>query len=344
MKRRSKRKVSSLQDLADIAGVSRATVSRALSDSPLISDKTKKKLRRLAEKHSYTVNRRARDFRLRRTSVISVVFMLDIESAQHMSDPFFLAMLGGIADSLAERDYDLLLAHAPIKNILDLKDSRVIRQSDGVIFIGQGEQHRELNELVKNESRIVVWGYPVPGKNYVVVGADNIGGGYEATRHLLELDRRKIAFFGKTSNPENAARFEGYLKALHEYGVDADPKLKFDVPFEMQGAREAVIGIMESNVELDAVVCVTDVMALAAMSTFQDLGVRVPEDVAVVGYDDIGFAAFSSPPLTTVRQNIHQAGKLLVESVMGLINGENVSDTMLPSELVVRKSSGARQH
>lgn len=341
MPRKSQKAVKSLQDLADLAGVSRATASRALNDSPMISTRTKKKLRALADKHGYSINRQARDFRLRRTSVIAVVFMLDIKSEQHMSDPFFLDMLGGIADCLAEHDYDLLLAHAPISNVLDLRDGRVIRQSDGVIFIGQGEQHEQLNELATVGKPIVVWGYPVAGKNYVVVGSDNVGGGYQATRHLLQQQRRNIAFFGNTNNPENAARHQGYLKALGEFGLEADPKLKIDVPFEMHRAREVIIGFVESGANPDGVVCLSDVMALAALSTFQELGVRVPDDVAVVGYDDISLAAYGSPPLTTVRQNIHQAGRILVESVLGIIRGGDVGDTILASELVVRKSSCA---
>ena len=179
------RKVTNLQELADLAGVSRATASRALNNNPVISEKTRKRLQALARKHGYSINQKARDFRLQRTSVIAVVFMLDIESEQHMSDPFFLDMLGGIADALAEHDYDLLLAHAPIKNVLDLMDSRVMRQSDGIIFVGQGKQHEQLNRLAQEDNRIVVWGYPVPDKNYVVVGGDNVGGGYAATKHLL---------------------------------------------------------------------------------------------------------------------------------------------------------------
>ena len=332
--------VTSLQDLADLAGVSRATASRALNDSPVISAKTKRKLTRLAEKHGYSINRQARDFRLRRTSVISVVFMLDVDSEQQMSDPFFLDMLGGIADSLAEHDYDLLLAHAPVVSVLDLRDGRVLRQSDGVIFIGQAKQHQQLNELASGDKPIVVWGYPVADKNYVVVGSDNVQGGYLAAQHLLEQGRRNIAFFGNTDNPESAARYQGYLQALHECGIDADPKQKIDVPFDMHRAREAIVDFMKSGSDPDAVVCISDVMALAALSTFQELGASVPEDIAVVGYDDITLAAYGSPPLTTVRQNIHEAGKVLVETVLGLIKGEDVSDTILASELVVRKSSG----
>lgn len=335
------KKIRNLQDLADLAGVSRATASRALNDNPLISAKTRKKLKSLADKHGYSINRQARDFRLRQTSVVSVVFMLDIKSEQHMSDPFFLDMLGGIADALAEHDYDLLLAHAPVRNVLDLRDSRVLRHSDGVIFIGQGEQLEQLNELAVGDRRIVVWGYPVPDRNYVVVGSDNARGGYLATQHLLKLGRMQIAFFGNTNNAESAARYDGYAKALREQGIDADPSLKFDMPFEMNRAREVIIDILESEIELDAVVCVADVMALAAMSTFQEMGFRVPQDIAVVGYDDISLAAYGSPPLTTVRQNIRHAGRILVESVLGLIRGEHVPDTILSSELVIRKSSGA---
>ena len=336
------KKITSLQALADLAGVSRATASRALNDNPVISSKTRKKIQALANKHGYSINQKARDFRLQRTSVIAVVFMLDIESEQHMSDPFFLDMLGGIADALAEHDYDLLLAHAPIVNILDLKNSRVMRQSDGVIFVGQGKQHEQLNQLAKEDQPIVVWGYPVADKNYVVVGGDNVGGGYAATKHLLEIGRRKIAFFGDIDNPENAARHEGYLNALREHAVPTNPELEVNVPFDMQGAREVIVDLLDSGIELDAVVCISDVIALAALSTFQDVGLRVPQDIAVVGYDDIRLATYSSPALTTVRQNIRHAGRILVESVLGLIRGEDVPDTTLSSELIHRKSSGSR--
>lgn len=336
-----KSKISNLQDLADLAGVSRATASRALSDSPLISASTRERIQTLAREHNYTVNRRARDFRLQRTSVISVVFMLDIESRQHMSDPFFLDMLGAIADCLAEHDYDMLLAHAPIANVSELAGSRVMQQSDGVIFVGQGKQHAALNALAASHERMVVWGYPVPDRNYVLVSGDSFNGGHAATQHLLSLGRRRIAFFGDTDNPENAARHDGYLKALREFGVDSDPALKVTVPFEMRRAREVIAEVAASSPSLDAVVCVSDVIALAAMSSFQARGIRVPEDVAVVGYDDISLAAYSSPPLTTIRQDIPRAGRVLVETILSLINGAPVTDTFLQAELVVRRSSGA---
>ena len=109
----------------------------------------------------------------------------------------------------------------------------------------------------------------------------------------------------------------------------------------MEPAHATIRNFLEKEKDFDAVVCSSDVMALSAIATFRELGLRIPEDVAITGYDDIALAAYSSPPLTTVRQNIQQAGKVLVESVLGLINGEEVGDTTLTSELVIRKSSGA---
>ena len=337
------KKVTNLQDLADLAGVSRATASRALNNSPKISAKTRKKIQALAREHNYVINRQAQDFRLSRTSVISVVFMLDIDSQQHMSDPFFLDMLGGIADRLAKRDYDLLLVHAPIIDVRELRDSRVFRKSDGIIFIGQGKQLEQLNELAEDDNRIVVWGYPAPDKNYVLVGGDNFGGGYQATKHLLELNHRRIAFFGNTENPESAARYKGYTSALNEYGIEADPLLKIDIPFEMMHARESVIDVVKSKLEIDAVVCASDVIALAAISTFQEMGVNIPDDISIVGYDDIGLASYGNPPLTTIRQHIRQAGATLVDTVLSLIKNEPVSDTIISSELVVRRSTITRK-
>lgn len=342
MPAKSRKTVTSLQDLAEIAGVSRATVSRALNNSPKISTKTKGRLQALAQQHNYSINRRARDFRLQKTSVVSVIFMLDIKSRQHMSDPFFLDMLGGIADALADHDYDLLLAHAPISNVLDYEEGRVLRQSDGVIFIGQGEQHQQMNELASSGTPMVVWGYPVPDRKYAVVGTDNVSGGYQATKHLLQLGRRRIAFFGGTRNPENEARYRGYLQALQEFHIEADPKLELDVPFDMALARKCIGNAFGSMTDMDAIVCISDVMALATMSTLQEMGIRVPDDVAVVGYDDITLAEYSSPPLTTISQNIYAGGAALVKSVLGLIANDPVEYTVLPSELIIRRSCGAR--
>ena len=341
MSKNPPRAVSSLQDLADIAGVSRATVSRALNNSTLINAETRKRLQALASEHNYTVNKQARDFRLKQTRVISVVFMLDAHSEQHPSDPFFLEMLGGIADGLSLHDYDLLLAHAPVASMRDLANSRIVRNAEGVIFVGQGEEHEALNKLADAGTPIVVWGGSVADKRYLLVGGDNAGGGFSATSHLIAQGRRRIAFFGNTRTPENQARFSGYEKALAQANLQPDEKLTVDIPSDMQHAQVVIENLLNKRIDMDAVVCTSDVMAIAAIAALTESGFSVPDDIAVVGYDDIPIASFSSPPLTTIRQSIHQAGSVLVESVLALINGHQVADTTLSSKLVVRKSCGA---
>lgn len=332
-----------MQQLADIAGVTRGTVSRALSDSPRVKEKTKARIRKLAEKHNYRVNQQARNFRLRRTGVISVVFMLDIKSEQHMSDPFFLEMLGGIADCLAEHDLDLFLAHAPVPDVLELLGSRVFQNSDGIIFIGQGTQHDKLNVIAKSDTPMVVWGAPMPDQAYCRVGGDNLNGGYLATKHLLEIGRRNIAFFGDINLPEIALRFSGYQKALQEYDIEFNVALQVDIPFEMEHARESLRRFHGENRNFDAALCNSDVMALSVVATLNEYGLRVPDDVAVIGYDDIGLARYGNPSLTTVRQNVRSAGRVLVETLLSIIDGQQADDTTLPSKLVVRQSSGFRK-
>lgn len=338
-KEKNDKKARNLQDLADLAGVSRATASRALNDSPLISEKTKSRLRDLASEHNYRVNRRARSFRLQRTGIISVVFMLDTQSEQHMSDPFFLEMLGSIADGLADNDYDLLLAHAPVRDILNLNDSSVLEQSDGVIFIGQGEQHDRLNLLARSGKPMVVWGGQIADREYVLVGADNEAGGYLATCHLLEQGRKRVAFFGNTRTPENSARYRGYKMALKEFDVDFDDALLVNIAPDMEHAKTSAAKAVRAIGGLDGVVCTSDVMAMATISALHDMNLSVPRDVAVVGYDDVRLASYFSPTLTTVRQNIRWAGKTLVDSVLAMIQGDSVPDTTLANKLIVRQSS-----
>lgn len=331
-----------MQDLADIAGVTRGTVSRALSDSPRVNAKTKAEILALAKTHNYRINQKARNFRLQRSGVISVVFMLNTKSEQHMSDPFFLEMLGGIADCLSEHDLDLFLAHAPVADVLELQDTRVFQNADGVIFIGQGEQHHELNQIARSGKPIVVWGAQLGEQDYCCVGGDNVTGGYLATKHLLENSRRRIAFFGDLNPPEIAQRFAGYQQALEEYDIAYDPALQIEVPFDMQHASERINQLLLSNVPFDAALCGSDVMALSAIATISAAGLSVPSDIAIVGYDDIGLARYGSPPLTTVKQNIRWAGRVLVESLLSIVNDQSVANTTLTSELVVRKSSGGR--
>lgn len=334
-------RLTKMDELAKLAGVSVSTVSRALAGSTLINEKTRARIRELAEKHHYQINEKARNFRLQKTHVISVVMMLDVKSDQHISDLFYMEMLGAIADALSSQEYDLLLAHEPTENVLQIFHSRAFRQCDGMIFIGQGLQHDKLNELSVHDKPMVVWGAQLPDKKYCTVGADNQLGGYLATKHLLNLGRKRVAFLGDIELPESNERFKGYQKALKEKKIKFDKGLQVHVPFGMDRAKEAIDDLLQQQMNFDGAVCCSDLIAISAMGALNESGVRVPDDVAVVGYDDIVLASYSSPSLTTVRQNISQGGRIIVQKLMAQINGDKVGDTVLNTELIVRRSSGA---
>lgn len=333
--------VRTMSDLARLAGVSESTVSRALADSPLVNENTKQRVRRLAKRHRYVVNEQARNFRLKRTGTIAVVIPIDSFQETPISDPFFMELLGSIADALNARGFDLLLSRVDAASSGWRKAVHDTMRADGTIIIGQSTQHRAINRLADDNLPLVVWGGRMADQHYPTVGCDNERGGAAVTRHLIDLGRRDIAFLGHRSLPEVELRYQGYVRAHQEAGIAVDPALDYDSRFTSEDARKAVARMLAEGRRIDAIVAASDVLAMAAITALQEHGLAVPDDVAVVGFDDIALAAWYNPPLTTIRQHIAQGGKLLVDLMMARLNGDKVAPVMLEPELVVRASSGA---
>ena len=187
----------------------------------------------------------------------------------------------------------------------------------------------------------MVWGAQLPGQQYCSVGSDNREGGHRATRHLLRLGRKRIAFVGDTVAPEVQLRFEGYKQALEEAGIGFDPKLVRPAHFFPESAMEAVDVLIEQGMEFDGLVAASDMIAIGAMRALSNAGKRVPTDVSVIGYDDVLVAGFSSPALTTIRQDVVKAGRLVVSKLLRLLDGEKVQSSRLPTDLIVRESCGS---
>lgn len=332
-------KHTDMQMLADLAQVSRSTVSRALSDSPLVNEKTKARIRALAEEHNYVVNEAARNLRLQKSNIVSVVLMLDIQSEQHISDPFFLEMIGHLADNLASAGYDLLLVHKPIVSASEFIAERAYRQSAGIIVIGQAQAHKELNKLAEGKVPIVVWGTKLPAKKYRLVGSENFDGGYLAASYLIEQGRRRIAFFGDIELPELKPRYDGYVRAHDSAGLEVDDHLVLCVPFDTGHAEQVIGEFLDLNPRIDAIVCCSDLIAMTAMALLNARGLRVPQDVALVGYDDISIAARANPALTTISQNIRNGGRVLVNTLLQLMEGRAARDHIMKVELVKRGST-----
>lgn len=329
-------------DLARLAGVSGSTVSRALNGSPLISEQTKTRIAELARTLNYSVNQSAKNLRRGENKTIAVVIPYDQASRQGITDPFFLGMLGSLADALTEQGYDLLLSRVDSDHLDELGALYDTGRAMGIIVIGQWGHHDHLNALANRRVPIVVWGAQLARQLYCSVGSDNVAGGRLATAHLLGLGRKRVLFMGNVEMPEANARYQGYCKALAAHGFAVDPALYLATPFTAQAAQASIRHFLSSGVAFDAIVAASDVIAINAMGVLAEHGISVPADVSIVGYDDIDLASHSFPPLTTVRQSLKDAGIVMLEALREMIDSTHADSKLLPTQLVVRGSTAEK--
>ncbi|MFI4959022.1 MAG: substrate-binding domain-containing protein, partial [Lysobacterales bacterium] len=195
--------------------------------------------------------------------------------------------------------------------------------------------------LVAQGTRFVRWGAVLPDQPGVSIGSDNFRGGHAVAEHLLERGCRRIGFLGDASShyPEFFGRYRGYADALQQAGVEVDTALQENAESTERSGYEAMRNLITREAGFDAVFAASDLIAIGAMRALSDHGLRVPQDVALVGFDDIPMASFVNPPLTTILQDTKQAGEVLVDSLLALIRGEPVDSEVLPVKLMVRRSS-----
>jgi DNA-binding LacI/PurR family transcriptional regulator len=330
-----------MADIARLAGVSVSTVSRALSGSLLINEATRTRIVDLARSLNYSINLGAQNLRLRKNQTIAVVVPYDVRSRQHISDPFFLSIVGAIADALTDAGYDMLLARVDAERLDSAATLYHSGKAIGVVVIGQWRHHDQLNQMAAQQVPLVVWGGLLPDQLYCSVGGDNVSGGMQATEHLLRHGRRRVLFLGDAQLPEVALRRQGYLQALRAAGLVAEPTLELPVPFETAAARRELDALLQSGVRFDGVVACSDLLALQAVQAVRAAGQHVPDDVAVVGYDDMPLATYSDPPLSSVHQPVDVAGAELVAALLAMLRGEETASRTLPVHLVARSSAPA---
>lgn len=324
-----------LEDLAALANVSTATVSRALNDSALVRDETKRRIWTLAREHGYA-------FRPKMPTILSgasATIALAIP-AGNQADPFFMELIAGIGDAARDTQSDLIISHIAPKNFDDLSELVSSSRAEGIIFLGQSFLHERFNRLAAEENRFVVWGAELPGQRYCSVGSDNIRGGRRATAHLLRLGRKRVAFFGDIEQPEIRQRYDGYVEAHEAAGLALDESLVAQVHFAVESAQEGVERMLAKGVHFDGVFGASDLVALGAIRGLTKTGIRVPDDVSVVGYDDLLLARYSHPALTTISQDMAKAGRLLVSKLMNATGDRDINSERLPTDLIVRESCG----
>lgn len=328
-----------MADIARMAGVSVSTVSRALAGNPLIPKSLRDQIVEIARTHGYVVNQSARSLRLRKTDTIGVIIPLAHEAGQLISDPFFLEMVGRLADEITRRNYAVLLHKVVVTETGWLERIIQAHRADGLLLIGQSNQHEVLNKVAQTYKPLVVWGAQLPGQAYCSVGSDNVAGGRMAVAHLAKAGRKRIAFLGATDAPEAAQRFEGYRQGLAEAGLPFHPGLVVAAPYTMEEAHRAIADFLATGADFDAAFAFSDVIALAAIAALAAVGKTVPGDVAVVGFDDIVLARHSAPPLTTVRQDLEMAARTMVDRLFARMAGEPAGPVLSPVALIVRRSS-----
>lgn len=332
-------KVRNITDLARLAGVSAGTVSRALANSALISKKTREHIQALAREHDFRPNVMARNLRIKRAGAIGVLIPLGHETAQHISDPFFMSLLGHLADALTERGHDLLLSRVIPANpdwLIDVVDSGRV---DGVILIGQSDQSAVIDKVAERFLPLVAWGAHLPGQVHCSVGTDNRKGGELAGRHLIERGARSFAFLGDPVAPEIAERLAGVRAALAAHGL-ADRLEILPAHLTAETAHPAVSQWLDRiDIVPDGIIAASDVIALSTLRALNDHGRSVPEDVRLIGYDDLPLANQTSPPLTTVRQDLVAGAAHLVDLLFRRIGGEKAGAVVLEPQLIVRGSS-----
>jgi DNA-binding LacI/PurR family transcriptional regulator len=331
-------------DIAYKAGVSQATVSRALRDSPLVSQETRDKVKAVAAELNYKVDKNARNLRSQKTRTIALLLCEDPGTGDSLINPFFLSMLSNIIRAAAKRGYDVLISFQQLSDDWQAEYENANR-ADGIIFLGYGDYitySAKAEKWVEAKAHFITWGPVLPGQPGHSIGCDNVLGGYDAARHLLKLGHRRIAFVGDISEhcPEFHQRYLGFVKAMNEAKLDVDISLQVPAIASEEDGYRAMQLLLEGGKPLDAVFGASDSIAIGAIKALRDGGVQVPKDVSVIGFDDIPAASYTNPPLTTVHQNTSLAGEMLVENLLKLIEGEAVESMLLPARLIVRDSCG----
>lgn len=332
--------VQTIADIARLAGVSKSTVSRALNDSPLIGVETKERIQAIAKEQGFQINLPARRLTTKESKTIGFVTH-GYSKEFSFADLFTLEILGSISRTLAENSYDLLMVQVDPYACCDWSSEYLdTGRVDGFILMTSTRKSAHIKSLLEMDSPFIVWGDVLPGHRYPSVTGDNYSGGKLAGEYLAKVGRRKIAFLGGPADElEVKRRYEGFSLALTAAGLEVDQKRVGYSAFWHFSTSETMLRLLEQAPDIDAIFVTSDLMAMAAMDILRANGRRVPEDVAVVGYDNLSITEVSNPPLTTISQNLPQAGRLLAQNLIQYLQTGVVMNAVIPVEVVVRKSA-----
>lgn len=331
------RVTATIEEVAAASGVSRSTVSRVVNGSTSVSPAALAAVQRAIAELNYVPNRAARSLASRATMAIALVIPED--TTRFFGDPFFAAIVSGINARLSRSDYVLNLIIA--SDDPGDKTTTYVRSGavDGAIIVSHHTSDTFIDRIAAAVP-VVYGGRPVRERERdFYVDVDNAAGARQATRYLVEKGHRRIATItGPLTMPVGTDRLDGFREVLSEAGLE--PVAIEEGGFTADGGSAAMARILERGVEFDALFIASDLMARGALAVLNRAGIRVPEDVAIVGFDDSPVATSVTPQLTTMRQPSHEQGERMVEVLLALLAGQAPEHvTILDTELVVRASA-----
>ena len=327
-----------LDQVARRAGVSSSTVSRIINGTARVSDAKRETVIRIMAELNYRPNVLARSLASGRTMGVGIL-------TQDISSPFYGSMLRGIEGALQGTGYHpiFISGHWHLQEELEAIDFLLSRKVDGVIVLGGGVPDHRLQE-VSRQLPMIVLGRTVPGLEDQCLRLDNRAGAYEATRHLIELGHRSVAHIaGEPTHRDAQDRVDGYRAALEDAGLTFDADLVQPGDFHEAAGFLAATRLVDGRKVFSAIFAANDQMAYGARLALHRKGLRVPEDISLVGFDDLPGSMYTTPPLTTVQQPVEDMGREAALGMLRLLRGERAEVARLDVRLVLRESTVRRR-
>lgn len=325
--------MATIKDVAKLAGVAVSTASYALNNVNKVSPATMKKVQEAARELNYMKNGFASDLKRTKTDTIALIL-------KDLSGPFYSELIKGVQEVTIRNGYDLIacssVGGAQSTAVKFLKEKRV----DGAIILANNISDDIILDSAREGFPIVVLDRKIDHPFVYQVEVDNIHGGYLATEHLIEKGHREIAFVsGPMDSHDNTMRFEGYQDALRHYGIPYQSKWKVYGDFTREGGYRATKMLIAQRDLPQAFFYANDEMAIGGLQAFKENKMSVPNDISIIGYDDIQLSEYVSPPLTTIRQPKYEVGALAVHVVFQALSKEKVEQSYkLSTELISRNS------
>ncbi|NQT66562.1 MAG: LacI family DNA-binding transcriptional regulator [Actinobacteria bacterium] len=330
--------IVTIKDIAKQAGVSVATVSHVINKTRFVSDVLQERVKKTIEDLDYQPNTMAGSLRTRKTKVVGLI-------VPDNSNPLFAALSMLVEQVSSSLNYNVLLCNSSYDLKIELSCIQLIRSKrvDGLIIIPTTTNKDHINQLIENKLPVVVLHHIITGCKADSVVVNNFKGTYEATIHLIDLDHRHIGYIDRpVSLPHSLERLNGYRKALEERGIRQDDNVIRCNGFNYNDGSEAIEKLLKLKPDITAILAFNDTIAMGAIRTINDHGLGVPDDISVVGFDDVELCSFITPRLTTVHFPKYKMAKSAVDFLLKRMENPEIKrpiKKVLPLNLIIREST-----